>query len=45
MASAAVDQLSKTGASIFAVHASEEFCFEAENRYGLIWRWLVEDLK
>jgi hypothetical protein len=39
------EQRSKTGASIFAVRASEEFRFEAENPYGLIWRWLVEDLK
>jgi hypothetical protein len=38
------DQRTKTGASVSALKFAEDFPFEAENRYGLIWRWLMDDL-
>ena len=36
------DQRTKTGASVAALKYAEDFPFEAANRYGLIWRWLME---
>ena len=39
------DQRTKTGASVAALRFAEDFPFEAANRYGLIWRWLMEDLE
>jgi len=39
------DQRTKKGASVAALGFAEDFPFEAANRYGLIWGWLMEDLE